>query len=352
MAQDTPYHLQFVKRPFLDVSPPGPGRKYKIMTYNMLAQALIQRKLFPLSGASLRWKPRSQVLLLEIQHYDCDVICLQEVDYVQYMKFWKPSFLRLGCLTEFYRYGDKTHGLVVGYKKLVFKAVDVKHCFAYDEILTEKVASCGTTNVGMLVKLEHVDGGGIVVGTTHLYWRPEGTFDRARQTYVILNQVETFCRENQLAGWPVFFAGDFNTMPQHSPYLLMTKGSKTAESETVLEDSLKARETAEGTVEALEKLFNDSSWKAVSLYGLEYEKVDGANCKFQEPAYTNWAHTWRGCLDYVFYITNSDLKPLKIKVNKLLKVPSEEEFGPLGLPQPGKYPSDHVCLVVEVEIAL
>ena len=55
----------------------------KIMTYNLLAQALIRRKLFPDNGDILKWHKRSKVLFQELRDYDCDILFLKEVDFLK-----------------------------------------------------------------------------------------------------------------------------------------------------------------------------------------------------------------------------------------------------------------------------
>jgi RNA exonuclease NGL2 len=86
----------YIKREMLEVPhSTETGKKsvltFKIMTYNLLAQALIRRTLFPNNGDILKWQKRSKVLIQEIKDYACDILCLQEVDFVQYKTFWRPE---------------------------------------------------------------------------------------------------------------------------------------------------------------------------------------------------------------------------------------------------------------------
>ena len=56
---------------------------------------------------------RSQILLDELKHYNADIMCLQEVDKVQYEGFWVSQLEKLGYSTRFYRNNTKNHGCVI-----------------------------------------------------------------------------------------------------------------------------------------------------------------------------------------------------------------------------------------------
>lgn len=87
-----------------------------------------------------------------------------------------------------------------------------------------------------------------------------------------------------------------------------------------------------------------------SLYsmGLKFCQPDNAINAFGEPPVTNWAHGYKETLDYIFVVQN-DMKD-KINLMGLLKMPRLDEMGE-GEPQEGRFPSDHVCEMVEVELS-
>ena len=86
-----------------------------------------------------------------------------------------------------------------------------------------------------------------------------------------------------------------------------------------------------------------------SLYslGLKLCQPDNAINGFGEPPLTNWAHGYKETLDYIFVVQN-EMKD-KVKLVGLLKMPRLDEMGE-GEPQEGRFPSDHVCEMVEVEL--
>lgn len=464
--------LHFIKRPMLDIPGQisGEGLEISIMSYNVLAQALIRRKLFPTSGNALKWGTRSQVLLSEFKHYNSDILCLQEVDYIQYKSFWKLELKNLGYSSQYYREGNKNHGVAIFYKfdKFVYKHSSFIN---YDKEKTGDFPPTALTrNVGMMVYLEFPEsvhekhpslGAGIIVGTTHLFWHPYGTAERTRQTCVVLQKMKEFTRIlNSLYGQDKklyrLFAGDFNSQPYDSPYLSITakpttytdraknvlgrslahkwdvskeikedegnededevqededdkndedekkdvddkkdedekkdddkrnesnqgKGEEAKENEVQESDdedspvpkTFKFSPEILNKIHSLENLHNDLDMRAISLYSVGYHFIHKENAGLDnnrnEPFFSNWAHTWRGLLDYIFVISDWNKKESfaetvdtleqvekenHVKLLSLLRLPTTDEMGPepSGQPRAGQYPSDHLCIIAKIEL--
>ena len=87
-----------------------------------------------------------------------------------------------------------------------------------------------------------------------------------------------------------------------------------------------------------------------SLYseGLKLCQPDNAVNAFGEPPFTNWAQGYRETLDYLFLVDEESGKDT-VRLTGLLKMPRKDEMGE-GEPQEGRFPSDHVCLIAEVEL--
>lgn len=413
---EVPEHLKFIKRELLDL--PGQtlsqdGFQVMIMSYNVLAQALIRRELFPTSGLALKWGTRSQVLLSEFKHYDADIICLQEVDALQYESFWKPQFDAMGYDSRYHKASTKNHGVAIIYKKSKFSFQN-EHIIHHDDADTKDVPSVvETRNVGLLVHLKINDEiltahpsltkSGILVGTTHLFWHPFGTYERTRQMYILLQEMKEF--ENTLkllhgddSQFYKFLAGDFNSQPFDSPYLSVTakpivyekrakmvlgraishqwgQASTSAEDDEKTDDNpvptaFQFNEDHLETIEKMQNLHNSIDQRCISLYSVGYKQVHPENSGLDndrnEPIFSNWAHTWRGLLDYIFVVTKWDGQPFQdridepsdlaleqhIKLLGLLRLPTKEEMGPepSGQPRAGQYPSDHLCLLAKIEL--
>lgn len=407
---------RYIKRELLEIpheNDVSPLITLKIMTYNLLAQALIRRTLFPDNGDILKWQKRSKVLIQELKDYECDILCLQEVDFVQYKTFWRPELEKLGYDTKYNRGNDKNHGISIFYKRSLFNIIDTCLIDFDNEKSGEIQPRTITKNVGLILglALRNDPSKLITIGTAHLFWHPFGTYERTRQTFIVLNKSKEFEKRIQILHPQItkiwkFFAGDFNSQPYDSPYLSITSkpvrydnrcmkviscstsfqfsnlrngGSGEEEEGGNIEkfgenqpkdpvpNEFIATEEQKLLVKDIEQLHNKLPLRAISLYSVGYKLVDPKNSGIDndrnEPFFSNWAHTWRGLLDYIFFIKEWDINSDKtqvdnistfeeendIRINKLLKLPHPEEMGP-GQPRENEYPSDHLCMIAEISL--
>lgn len=371
MDPDHPPELQFIKRPLLTLHDDEPveGFSFKLLTYNCLAQALIRRKLFPDSGDALKWFRRSKVLQYEFKHYDADVLCLQEIDHIQYQQFWKDELHKLGYDTQFYKQPCKNHGVAVAWKRHLFQLAD-KMLIDFDKESSGEIEKRTLThNSGLILALRFTEAvkkscptlrkSGILVGTSHLFWHPFGTYERTRQCYIVLKKMKEFMKrvnvlqnnnDGNLSHWVPFFCGDFNSQPFDTPYLSMTSkpveyvgraktviecstsytfsklrnGEEDADDEeggniekfgkdqpqTPVPENFNASLEQQELVQKMQSLHNSIDMRAISLYAVGYRKVHPKNSGIDnergEPEMSNWANTWRGLLDYILLITHWD----------------------------------------------
>lgn len=217
------FDLSFVKRPMLDIPDTTPyenGLDLKIMTYNALAQCLIRRKLFPENGNALKWKWRGKVLANEISYYKPDIVCMQEIDADKVDSFWKPELAKIGLETRFMTFEGKRHGNIIAFNDRLFSFV-VEKLVNYDEIETPGAEKqFNTRNTGMLIalKAKGYEDYGIVLGTSHMFWHPMGSFERTRQLAVFVDKATEF-KTKFPDHWPVLLAGDYNSECFDTPYL-------------------------------------------------------------------------------------------------------------------------------------
>ena len=211
-------------------------RDVKLMTYNMLAQTLIRRGVFPGAKDAVKWSNRSVVIVNEIKYYDCDVLCLQEVDASKWDSFWVPHLRELGYEGRLYKgFTRKVHGVAIFWKRDIFECVDYLEVNLDEEVARsddngiEIEARTGTKSVCLLTALKFKDIGdnqrqGLIVGTTHLFWHLFGSFDRTRQLFIILKKFKEFTRmvdpgsDGVESKWLTFLTGDFNSEPCDPPY--------------------------------------------------------------------------------------------------------------------------------------
>lgn len=395
----------FIRRPLLAIpnSEPGNGPKISIMTYNALAQALINRKRYPTSGTALRWANRSKAMFEEIGDYGPDVLCLQEVDVASWDTEWKPKLQGLGYQAIFHSSRQKKHGVAIAYKAKNFTCV-LHMLVDYDNEMTEGMErSKITDNVGLFVYLSFnteflkdrspTSKKGLLVGTTHLYWHAFASFERTRQTYILLQLCKKFAANTRtLFGSDLTFytylAGDFNSQPFDAAYLSITEkpieykgitknglgrsivhdwyGQTDREDENPDPEHFDFTSETLNQISRIQDLHNSVDLRAISLYSIGYGLVhpenSGLDNSKNEPLFSNWTDTWIGLIDYICVICDWDntnqkqvdslenfTQASKMKLLSLLKMPAKDEMG-LGLPQPGMYPSDHLCMMAELEL--
>lgn len=122
-------------------------------------------------------------------------------------------------------------------------------------------------------------------------------------------------------------------------------------------------------IHQLEDAHNGIGLRAISLYSAGYAIVHPENAtQFRnEPSFSNWVEKWNGMLDYILLIvpwskdddysknwdSHRSLEKYNIKLTKLLKLPTADEMGPQpnGQPRLNQYPSDHLCIMAEIQLS-
>lgn len=229
---------------------------FTVLSFNVLAQTLIRREMFPSSSAqALKWPFRRDTLHKEIQTYAADIMCLQEVDF--YNEFWLPRVVNDPNMG----YGDghwkqkraKQDGVAVIWRKSKFECV-ARQDIEFDELVqAEPYANGGQGsdlselvrgNVATIVALKRKRAGGplsptcslstssgsthsssttslysngnnsedsegVIVFNTHLFWNPRYNYVRLVQSAIALEQIALFKAKHGLR-WPVIMCGDYN----------------------------------------------------------------------------------------------------------------------------------------------
>ncbi|KAF8216137.1 Endonuclease/exonuclease/phosphatase [Mycena galopus ATCC 62051] len=380
----------------LDHTTTGNEIRIKLFTWNLLAQCLVRRELFPTSGNVLKGAQRQPMLHTEILAHGADIMCLQEVDGLDRL---------LPALEAQYNHHyvagpGKKHGCLIAFKKTYTKLeervihYDEQHVRSEGDEHTRRGSSFRTRNIGSIVALKNLanDGEGVVIGTTHLFWHPRYTYERTRQAGILVREIVKFRSEFQLENWPCMIAGDFNFDPADPGYSLLVGDQLNAEQCERLETSRVVHLSIDPTVPPTVKgapaddedgavdpdrvitsarravpsdgLLSDSELASLfsatnvvrSAYdeGLRQHKqtsptesqtfgdrmsLSRTTKGYHEPEYTSYTHYWKTVLDYIFILTN---RPAA--VGGLLSLPLVKDLVP-GLPQKGICGSDHLVYV-------
>ncbi|KAJ3920688.1 Endonuclease/exonuclease/phosphatase [Lentinula edodes] len=202
------------------------GHRVKILTWNLLAQCLVRRELFPNSDC-LKAVQREHMLYREMLQHNADILCLQEVDRLEKLL---PVLESAGYAHRYAAGPNKKHGCLIAFKKDLYEEMGLK-LILYDkenvrDTDEEGVSLCGSTfrtrNIGHIVALKHTQcDEGLVIATTHLFWHPKYVYEKARQATILKREVVRFKQSIGHDDWPCIISGDFNFTPDDPVYSLI-----------------------------------------------------------------------------------------------------------------------------------
>ncbi|KAI6031752.1 hypothetical protein PISMIDRAFT_673462 [Pisolithus microcarpus 441] len=395
--------LQFLARPWVSLSDSckdaPEDHTVKVMTWNILAQCLMRSELFPTSGKARKAVERERMIYDELVYYDADIVCLQEAD--RQDKLF-PVLNNAGYSYTYAAGPSKLHGCVVAYKQDMFRIVG-KKVVQYDDVEVRgnvtinpqaRIASSHRTkNIGSLVALERVgtDRTGYIVATTHLFWHPAYTYERARQAGLLLREVVGWRDHMQLHDWPCLITGDFNFSPEDPAYSLLVGDPLSVEQKhgldvsrvvhVSIDPSVPESSSTEGeegdpdrvirnsrVAEVSDGLLSDSEFSDLFRHPLRSAYDEGqrtrkavatpsdvvtfgdripfstARLGANEPMWTSYTQYWKTTLDYIFFL---DSPHTRTEVIGYLQ-PHLTENVAQGLPQLRICGSDHFSLCAQL----
>ncbi|KAK0208258.1 Endonuclease/exonuclease/phosphatase [Desarmillaria ectypa] len=377
------------------------GFRVKLLTWNLLAQCLVRRELFPVSDC-LKVAQREHMIYRELMSQDADILCLQEVDRLEKVL----PVLDAASYSHHYAAGPKKkHGCLIAFKTSLYSKVgDRKVEYDHEEVrddvegIGRKGASFRTKNIGSIVALKSTtdENRGVVVATTHLFWHPRYTYERARQAGILKREVLKFRTERALQKWPCIIAGDFNFAPDDAAYSLLVGDPLLPAQKEMITNSHVVHATIDPIVsptkdateedEALDpdKVITNarsatpadgllSPSELISLFALHkpllsaYDQglrnirrsstsstfatfgdritPDPMRLGAHEPKWTSYTHYWKTVLDYIFIIEPEEGRSL---ITELLSPHRTADLDP-GIPRKGICGSDHVSLCAQIE---
>ncbi|KAM7349178.1 2',5'-phosphodiesterase 12 [Cochliomyia hominivorax] len=321
----------------------------RVVSYNILADLYAdsdytRTHLFPYCPPyALKIDYRKQLFIKEILGYNCDILCLQEVDMKIFDYDLKPVLedKQHGFKGIIAQKGSCGEGVATFYRLDKFELVEtyvlnigenIKTLDVFNELwqkirnnekLVERICDRSTTLQLNLLKTK--SNRYIVVANTHLYFHPDADHIRLLQIgfamlyveHVYKKSLEKYQLKNDQLS--IIFCGDFNSVPECGIYRLMTQGY-------------------------VDEHFIDWSSnleEAVKNVSLKQPFTLQSACG--TPEYTNFTHDFAACLDYIFY------QPDSFEVEQIIPLPTNEELkAHIAIPSV-VFPSDHVALVADLK---
>ncbi|KAL7589217.1 hypothetical protein Lser_V15G36549 [Lactuca serriola] len=316
------------------------GLKFRVVSYNILAQVYVKSSVFPHSPSPcLKWKARSPIILDLLKHLDADILCLQELD--EYDTFYKEK-IEQNDYSSIYikRSGRKSDGCGIFYKHNKLELV-IEETIDYNDLanlLLDEASRVeqkekdldskgkGDPNdpyvrlkrdcVGIMAafKFKKPYQHYIIVANTHLYWDPEWADVKLAQAKYLSSQVAKFKKmvsEKFECKPSVIITGDFNSIPGDKVYQYLVSG---------------------GSVECLE---DEPPINLSSVYA----------CTRGEPRFTNYTPGFTGTLDYIFFSPSDE--GIQIEPVSFLELPEAESADVKGGLPNYFHPSDHLPIGAE-----
>ncbi|KAH8102431.1 Endonuclease/exonuclease/phosphatase [Cristinia sonorae] len=405
--QEDEARSRILPRKWIDLSQSQPplkeNRRCKVMTWNLLAQCLVRRTLFPTSDC-LKASEREHMLYREILEHKADICCLQEVDRTEKVF---PVLDKAGYGHVHVAGPLKKHGCTIAFRREILDRYAEKRIL-YDEQeirqtgkgdLAKRGISFRTKNVANLVALKWKDceDDGVIVATTHLFWHPSYTYERARQAAILLREVTRFRHGLGKESWPCIIAGDFNFAPDDPAYSILVGDPLLPQQSSRLSASRVVHVTIDPEVPVTTKkmmaddegdgdgetdpdriivnarragdddgLLTDEELREIcvsagqpfSAYDRGLQRAEAINPALlfgsrvsipqgrrgaAEPIWTSYTHFWKVVLDYIF-VVDPDRNADVVGVAS----PHPTENLKPGLPRKGVCASDHISLCADL----
>ncbi|XP_010214680.1 PREDICTED: protein angel homolog 1 [Tinamus guttatus] len=206
--------------------------EFRVMSYNILAQDLVEQGFdlyLHCHPDILNWNYRLPNLLQEIQHWDPDVLCLQEVQENHYWEQLEPTFRMMG-FECFYkrRTGRKTDGCAVCYKHSKFQLISVNPI----EYFRPGLDILNRDNVGLVLLLQPLLPEGLdlkmvsplCVANTHVLYNPRRGDVKLAQMALLLAEIDKIAKTAEGSYYPVILCGDLNSVPDSPLYKFIRNG--------------------------------------------------------------------------------------------------------------------------------
>ena len=273
---------------------------FTVLSYNILAQKYARPKLYGYTpNWALEWAHRRDKIMIELELYRPDIICLQEVEHAEYDNFFSPKLANLNGASYkgvfFQKSRAKTmseidrrsvDGCAIFARSDKFEVV-AEHLLEFNELALkqhylDKTDSLFTRlmqrdNIAVVVMLKHKKSGiPLWIVNCHIHWDPNFNDVKILQTAIMLEEV------SKLVGThPLIICGDFNSTPDSAVVTLMTEKKLSGDHPELLGIDYGESLKTHGLKNRLQSLSN----------AYEHNIMP----------FTNYTPGFKGVIDYIFY---------------------------------------------------
>lgn len=322
-------------------------KRFTVLSYNILCDIYTSDKTYGYTPSrALKWAYRKKLISQEIDNYDADIICMQEVSRDAFNS-WDDELKDEGYDSI---YKQKPHaksashrgqidGCATFFRREKFKLLDKfdidyaflgQKYFDKDPSTWSRVTS--KTHIGQVSVLEHIGTGKtILVANTHIFWNPAMSDVKVVQSALLLKQLKKIAKKFSTAKpgpnhkeantIPIVISGDFNSMPSSGVYDLFSKGKLVDHSD------MQGKEYGGFSKTHLSHKLNLTS---------AYNKIG-------ELPFTNFTPNFTEVIDYIWY-TDASLRVTGL-LGKLDPMYVDTHVGIPSL----EFPSDHIPIMAEFE---
>ncbi|OQR95349.1 carbon catabolite repressor protein [Thraustotheca clavata] len=314
---------------------------FRVLSYNVLAEIYATRQMYPYCPMwALNWSFRKQLLKRELQNYNADILCLQEVQADHYKNYFQPMMSALGYdglyqqkTREAMGLAGKVDGCATFYRKNRFYLKE-QYTLEFNDAANEFIASLLANfdmmyptashqdrelyqsslarvrqrlvrdNIAQILVLDVLPEAStpmtarkavlpsICLTNVHICPNPEFPDVKLWQTNTLLQHMEQVANTRRL---PIIICGDFNSEPTSAAYELLSQNH-------VQRDHPELKPLVE--VAPITKFSHSIPFASA------YATVFGS-----EPEYTNYTGNWVGVIDYIWFSSDKLIPVAGLKVH-------------------------------------
>lgn len=317
----------------------------------------------------LNWEYRRQVIIHEILSYDADLVCLQEMESLQFEQYFRPQLRLRGGYDGIFHPKSRAKTMHEVYERpyvdgcAIFWKVDRfelkdqqlvefnqvalsrpslrKHKDMYNRVMTRdniavlaRLVYRGDNSKGSTTSSSSSSSSSpsasnqqqLILANVHIHWDPSFRDVKLVQTIMLLEELEKFCSSSSSlhskAG--IIICGDFNSLPGSGVCSLLETGWVPPDHEDFMQYTYEPY-----TTEGAKHIMN----------------LRNAYASAPEPLnFTSYTPMFLGVIDYIWY------KPGPLNaIGCLGSVPTDYVKQVVGLPTQ-HLPSDHISLLVEFKL--